>query len=425
MTRPLVPKYINALFFGICNEGVFVAVDPIFSSRVTKVKPSPTMAVTARAAALRAAGEDVIGLGAGEPDFDTPEHVKLAAKQAIDAGFTKYTAVGGTVELKQAIATKFSHDNGLGYELDQILVSAGGKQSFYNLVQALIDDGDEVVIPAPYWVSYPDIVLLAGGRPVFVAADISSGFKITPEQLDDALTPKTRLAVINSPSNPTGAVYSHAELTALGEVLGRYPQAWIVSDDIYEKVYWDGEPFANIATLCPDLADRTLVLNGVSKAYAMTGWRIGYAAGDRRVIAQMSKVQSQSTSNPCSISQAAALAALAGNQDCIVPMVDAFKQRHDFVLDALNNLPGFECITSTGAFYAFPRVEQAMTRLPGISNDVEFAEYLIEKAKVALVPGSAFGAPGHLRLSFATSLENLREATKRIADVMASEAKVA
>ena len=400
-------------------------MDPIFSRRVTKIKPSPTMAVTARAAELRAAGEDVIGLGAGEPDFDTPEHIKAAAKQAIDGGHTKYTAVGGTVELKQAVVDKFARDNGLSYAVEQILVSAGGKQSFYNLVQVLIDDGDEAVIPAPYWVSYPDIILLAGGVPVIVPAGIDSGFKISAAQLDQALTPKTRLVVLNSPSNPTGAVYSKAELSALGEVLRRYPDTWIVSDDIYEKVYWDDEPFANIAMACPDLIDRTLVLNGVSKAYAMTGWRIGYAAGDRRVIAQMAKVQSQSTSNPCSISQIAAQAALEGDQACILPMVQAFKERHDFVLDAVNQLPGFHGSASTGAFYAFPRVEEAMSALPGVSNDVEFAEYLIERAKVALVPGSAFGASGYLRLSFATSLENLREAVKRISAALKSKTKVA
>lgn len=371
--------------------------------------------MTARAKALRAAGEDIIGLGAGEPDFDTPEHIKEAARQAIQRGETKYTAVDGTAGLKQAVIDKFQRDNGLSYAPEQILVSTGGKQSFYNLAQALLDAGDEVIIAAPYWVSYPDMVLLADATPVIIEAGIEQHFKITPAQLEAAITPRTRLVVLNSPSNPTGVAYSRAELAALGEVLLRHPQLLIATDDMYEHILWTEEPFVNIVMACPALYERTIVLNGVSKAYSMTGWRIGYAGGPAELIGAMKKVQSQSTSNACSIAQAAAQAALEGPQDCIGEMVAAFKQRHDVLIAALNELPGFSCLPSDGTFYAFPDVHEAMQRL-GSEDDVAFAETLLTEAGVALVPGSAFGAPGYVRLSYATSMENLTNAVSRISD---------
>jgi aspartate aminotransferase len=389
------------------------------SRRVQAIKPSPTLAVTARAAALKAQGRDIIGLGAGEPDFDTPDHIKAAAIDAINRGFTKYTAVDGTPGLKAAIIAKFKRDNGLDYTPRQILVSCGGKQSFFNLVQAVVDPGDEVIIPAPYWVSYPDIVLLADGRPVIVEAGIEQGFKITPAQLDAAITPKTRLFVINSPSNPSGAVYTSAELAALGEVLRRHPRVLIATDDMYEHIRLTDAPFVNILNACPDLYDRTLVLNGVSKAYAMTGWRIGYCGGPEAIVRAMTNVQSQSTSNPTSISQVAAEAALNGDQGCIVPMVEAFKRRHRLIVDGLNRIPGFRCLDSGGAFYAFADVRDAIRRLLTHDvieqgTDVAFAEYLLESADVAVVPGSAFGAEGYIRLSFATSDSNLEKALARI-----------
>jgi aspartate aminotransferase len=394
------------------------------STRVLAIKPSPTLAVTARAAALKATGRDIIGLGAGEPDFDTPQHIKDAAIAAINAGFTKYTAVDGTPSLKAAIIAKFKRDNGLSYTPKQILVSCGGKQSFFNLVQAVINAGDEVIIPAPYWVSYPDIVILADGKPVIIEAGIDQGFKITPAQLQAAITPRTRMVVINSPSNPTGAVYTGAELAALGEVLRQHPQVLIASDDMYEHIRLDDVPFVNILNVCPDLYDRTLVLNGVSKAYSMTGWRIGYAAGPENILRAMTNVQSQSTSNPTSISQVAAEAALNGDQGCIIPMLDAFKQRHRFVVDGLNNIPGFKCVDSGGAFYAFPDVRPAIMNLLArdiidAPTDIAFSEYLLESADVAVVPGSAFGAEGYIRLSFATSQANLEKALARITAALA------
>lgn len=384
------------------------------AARVAAIKPSATMAVTAKAKELQAAGRKVIGLGAGEPDFDTPQHIKDAAKAAIDAGFTKYTAVEGTPELRRAIVAKFIRENGLTYLPTQILVSSGGKQSFYNLAQVLLEEGDEVIIPAPYWVSYPDIVLLAGASPVILETDLDSHFKISPAQLEAAITPRTKLLVLNSPSNPTGSVYSEAELAALGEVLLRHPQVWIASDDMYEHIRWDRAPFRNIVNACPELYGRTMVLNGVSKAYSMTGWRIGYAAGDVRVISEMAKIQSQSTSNACSISQVAAQAALEGDQGFIEQMNTAFKARHDYVVAALNDIRGIRCAPADGAFYCFFSVQDAIAATPGVSDDVEFAAWLMEKAEVALVPGSAFGAPGYLRLSFATGLDNLQEAMRRL-----------
>ena len=390
------------------------------SARVQSVKPSATLAITARAKALKAEGKDVIGLGAGEPDFDTPEHIKAAAVAAIAAGFTKYTPVSGTPELKRAIVAKFERENALSYSPAEILVSCGGKQSFYNLAQAVLDPGDEVVIPAPFWVSYPDMALLAGGAPVLVQAGADQQFKITPRQLKGALTDRTRLVVINSPSNPTGMAYSHAELVALGEVLREFPRAFIATDDMYEHMRWDtATPFVNILNACPDLRPRTLVLNGVSKAYSMTGWRIGYAGGPAAVIKAMETIQSQSTSNPTSISQVAAQAALEGPQAFIDTMRTAFKERHDLVVAGLNAIPGIECLPTDGTFYVFPKVQGLIDALPGINNDLELAEYLIEKVGVALVPGSAFGAQGYARISIATARTNLEQALERLAQAAA------
>ncbi len=385
------------------------------AARVQAVKPSATLAIDARAKALKAAGKDVVGLGAGEPDFDTPDHIKAAAIKAIHDGFTKYTPVEGTLGLREAIVAKFQRENGLAYTPDQILVSCGGKQSFFNLAQAILDPGDEVVIPAPYWVSYPDMALLASGAPVLVHAGADQQFKITPAQLNAAMTDKTKLVVINSPSNPTGMAYSAEELAALGAVLREYPRAVIATDDMYEHIRWASTPFVNILNVCPDLGQRTLVLNGVSKAYSMTGWRIGYAGGPADVIKAMKKVQGQSTSNPASISQVAAQAALEGPQECIQTMLTAFKERHDFVVERLNGIHGIECLPTDGTFYVFPKVQGMIERLDGVNNDLELAEYLIEQVGVALVPGSAFGLGGHVRISIATSRENLEKALDRIA----------
>jgi len=392
-------------------------LDIKLSERVQRVKPSPTLAVDARAKALRAAGEDIINLGAGEPDFDTPEHIKAAAVQAIAEGQTKYTPVDGTAGLKQAAIDKFQRDNGLTYAPEQILVSSGGKQSFYNLAQALLNEGDEVIIPAPYWVSYPDMVLLADGTPVVVSAGIEQNFKILPEQLEAAITDRTRLLVLNSPSNPTGVSYRKAELEALAEVLLRHPHVLIATDDMYEHILWTDEPFCNIVMACPELYDRTIVLNGVSKAYSMTGWRIGYAGGPAKLIGAMKKTQSQSTSGACSIAQAAAQQALEGDQTCIADMVTAFKERHDWLLEALNGLPGVSCLPSDGTFYAFPDMREAIAEA-GCDDDIAFSELLLNEAKVALVPGSPFGAPGHMRLSYATSMEMLESSVSRISDLL-------
>ena len=389
------------------------------SKRVQAIKPSPTLAVTARASKLKAEGNDIIGLGAGEPDFDTPQHIKDAAITAINNGFTKYTAVGGTPSLKQAIIAKFKRDNGLNYTAKQILVSCGGKQSFFNLALAVINPGDEIIIPAPYWVSYPDIVLIAEGKPVILQTGIEQDFKISATQLAAAITTKTKIVVINSPSNPSGAIYSLEELQALGEVLRKHPQVLIATDDMYEHIALRDEKFVNILNACPDLYSRTIVLNGVSKSYAMTGWRIGYAAGPEHIITAMENVQSQSTSNPTSISQVAAEAALNGDQGCIAPMLKAFRERHLYVVDALNKIPGVKCIASGGAFYAFPDVRPVIAALHQKNiikeaTDVALSEYLLEQAGVAIVPGSAFGSDGYIRLSFATSMENLKNAISRI-----------
>ncbi len=384
------------------------------SRRVQRVKPSPTLVVTARAARLKAEGKDVIGLGAGEPDFDTPAHIAEAGLDAIRGGFTRYTSVEGIDELKDAIIAKFQRDNGLSYARSQILVSAGAKQTTYNLCMALLDPGDEAVIPAPYWVSYPDMVMLADGLPVMPLAGFAQGYKITPRQLETAITPKTRLVILNSPCNPTGAAYTRAELKALGEVLIEHPRIVIGTDDMYEKIYWGAEPFCSLVSAVPELYSRTVTINGVSKAYAMTGWRIGYCGGPKEIIAAMATIQGQSTSNASSISQKAAAAALNGDQSCVSKMTHAFKERRDFVVRALNAMPGVSCLPGDGTFYAFAEVSRAMAAL-GCRDDHEFAELLLNDAGVAVVPGSGFGAPGHVRLSFATSMHTLEKALDRIA----------
>jgi aspartate aminotransferase len=402
----------------------------LVADRLKAIKPSPTLAVTAKAARLKAEGKDIIGLGAGEPDFDTPQFIKDAAIAAINKGFTKYTAAGGTPGLKKAIIGKFKRENGLDYTEKQILVSCGGKQSCFNLCMALLNAGDEVVIPAPFWVSYPDMAMMAGAKPVFIAAGIDQGFRVTAEQLEQAITPRTRLIFLNSPSNPSGAVYTTSELLALGQVLRKHPRVIIGTDDMYEHILLDGSSFVNILNVCPDLYSRTVVLNGVSKAYSMTGWRIGYCGGPDELIAAMENVQSHSTSNPTSISQYAAEAALTGDQTCIEPMVAAFKERGKFVADGLNRIPGVHCLPSAGAFYAFPDCSAAIARLHKegrlkAATDTALCDYLMELPQaVAAVPGSAFGTEGCLRISFATSMENLRKAIDRMAAAM-GEARVA
>ena len=383
------------------------------SKRMARVKPSPTGAVLALAAELKAAGRDIISLGTGEPDFDTPQPIKDAAIAAIGAGDTKYTPIDGTAGLKAAIQRKLRRDSGLEYDPGQIVVTSGAKQALFNLALGLLGPGDEAIIPSPYWVSYPDMVLLAEAEPVIVAAGIEADFKITPEQLESAITPRTRLFILNSPSNPTGASYSQPELQALGEVLEGHPQLVVAADDIYEPIHWADEPFVSFAAACPALADRTMTVNGVSKAYAMTGWRIGYAAGPQELINAMKTIQSQSTSNPCSISQAAALAALDGDQSVVAAMAAEYRRRHDYLIDALNDIAGFECRAGEGTFYAFPRVTDVIARL-GLNDDAALAEFLINEANVAVVPGSAFGAEGYLRLSFACSMATLEEAVARI-----------
>ncbi len=392
-------------------------MNTVLSDRVNAIKPSPTLAVTTLANQLRAEGRDVIGLGAGEPDFDTPDHIKQAAIEAIHKGQTKYTPVDGTVELKQAIIDKFERDNDFHYQLDQILVSSGGKQSFYNLCQAYLNKGDEVIIPAPYWVSYPDMVILAEGKPVIIETGRHDQFKINADSLAAAITKNTRMLVINSPSNPTGVAYSKKELESIGDVLIKHPNILVVTDDMYEHIIWNEEGFSNILNAADELYDRCMVLNGVSKAYSMTGWRIGYAAGPADIIRAMKKIQSQSTSNAASISQAAAVAALNGDQSCIQTMLGAFKERHNFVLNKLNSISHMNCLPSDGTFYSFPDIQSFIDSRDDVSNDVEVANLLLDSAGVALVPGSAFGAPGYLRLSFATSMQNLEKALDRVEQV--------
>jgi aspartate aminotransferase len=385
-----------------------------FSSRVAQVKPSATIAMSMKAGELRAQGKDIISLSMGEPDFDTPKHIRQAAIDAIDSGQTRYTAVDGTPELKQAIIGKLARDNSLEYQPNEILVSCGAKHSIYNLLQALLNEDDEVLIPAPYWVSYPDMVRLAGAAPMILNTSEKTDYLITAAQLDASITEQTRLLIFNSPSNPTGRAYTRKQLAELGEVLLDHPRLLICSDDIYEHIWWADEPFTSFGEVVPALKDRLIVVNGVSKAYAMTGWRIGYAAGPAELIREMRKIQGQSTSNPCSVSQAAATAALNGEQSAVGQMCSAFKQRHDWLIPALDALPGIRCQPGQGAFYAFADCSEAIETL-GLADDLALAEHLLEKAGVATVPGTAFGAPNHLRLSFACDLDTLKKAVERIA----------
>ena len=385
----------------------------IVSNSLKRIKPSPTIAVTSKAREMRAAGKDVIGLGAGEPDFDTPDNIKEAAIEAIRKGDTKYTAVDGTPALKKAIQAKFSRENHLSYELDQISVGTGGKQVLYNAFMATINKGDEVIIPAPYWVSYPDIVLLAGGKPKIIKCDEKNNFKLTPEKLKKAVSKKTKWIIINSPSNPTGSGYTKDEIIALSKILMKYKNLYILSDDIYEHITYDGFKFFTIAQI-EKLKSRTLTMNGVSKSYSMTGWRIGYAAGPKEIIKAMAKIQSQSTSNPTSISQAAAVEALNGTQDFISERSNSFKERRNFVVDSLNNIKGISCLSPEGAFYVFPNCKKLLNKKTKLNTDKDFVEKLLEKAEVAVVQGSAFGLDGYFRISYATSMENLKKAMKRI-----------
>lgn len=392
----------------------------ILAKRLDSVKPSPTLAVSAKAAELKRNGIDVISLGAGEPDFDTPENIKLAGINAIKAGFTKYTNVDGTPELKKAICNKFKKENNLDYCPEEIIVGAGGKQVIYNLFMATLNKGDEVIIPAPYWVSYLDIVLLADGTPVTIAAHMDAGFKITPEALDKAITSKTKWLILNSPSNPSGAAYSKDDLLMLGEVLRKHPHVHVMSDDIYEHIIFDDFKFCTLAEVVPDLKGRIFIVNGVSKTYSMTGWRIGYGAGNKQLIKAMSIIQSQSTSNPSSISQAAAIEALSGTQDYVPRNALDFKRKRDLVLELINKIPGVECYKPEGAFYLFPRcVKLFGKKTPDgkiIQNDNDLAAYFIENANVAVVPGVAFGLEGYFRISYATSEELLAKACYRMAE---------
>ncbi len=385
----------------------------IVSNNLKRIKPSPTIAVTTKAREMRAAGKDVIGLGAGEPDFDTPENIKKAAISAIEKGDTKYTAVDGTPSLKEAIIKKFKRENNLDYSPDQITVGTGGKQVIYNTFMATLNKGDEVIIPAPFWVSYPDMVLLAGGKPKIIKCEEKNGFKITPEKLKKAISKKTKWLILNSPSNPTGAGYSRKEIEQLSKILIKNKKVFILSDDIYEHIKYDNFNFFTIAQIS-ELKDRTLTMNGVSKSYAMTGWRIGYAAGPRDIITAIRKIQSQSTSNPSSISQAAAVEALNGEQNFIKERADAFKQRRDFVVNSLNSINGISCLTPNGAFYVFPSCKGLINKKTKIKNDTEFVKKLLEQAMVAVVQGSAFGLDGYFRISYATSMENLNKAMARI-----------
>ena len=383
------------------------------SERVRKVKPSATIAISSKAMEMRSAGINVISMSAGEPDFDTPEYIKDAAKAAMDSGKTKYTQVDGTPELKEAIINKFNDDNDLSYQPENILVSTGAKQTLYNLFQAILGDGDEVIIISPYWVSYPDMVLLADAKPVFIDTYQENNFSLDLNAFSNAINERTKLVIINSPSNPTGITFTRSDYESIGAVLEDYPSVYVATDDMYEYIYWGDEPFVSFAQACPSLFDRTITINGVSKSYAMTGWRIGYCGGPADVIGAMKKVQSQSTSNPSSISQAATVAALNGSKDEVFSMVEQYKLRHDYFCSALNDIEGFKTSPGTGAFYLFPDVKNVIEK-KGFSDDVELSEYLIETANVAVVPGSAFGSIGYIRLSYATGLEQIKEAVERI-----------
>ena len=389
----------------------------IISDSLKKIKPSPTIAVTQKARELKAAGKDVIGLGAGEPDFDTPDNIKEAAIKAINEGDTKYTAVDGTPALKKAIVEKFKKENNLDYTSDQITVGAGGKHVIYNAMMATLNDGDEVIIPAPYWVSYPDIVLLAGGKPVIMECDEKQGFKINPSELEKFITPNTKWIILNSPSNPTGACYSENDIKAIATVLEKHKHIFILSDDIYEHVTYEGFKFFTIAQI-ESLKDRVLTMNGVSKAYSMTGWRIGYAAGPKDIVKAIAKIQSQSTTNPSSISQAASVEALSGTQDFIKKRADSFQERRDFVVKALNDIDGINCLNPDGAFYVFPSCKELMGKKDPsgkeIKSDTDFVQSLLENSGIAVVQGSAFGLEGFFRISYATSMENLKKALEKI-----------
>ncbi len=391
----------------------------IVSNSLKKIKPSPTLAVTQKAKELKAAGKDVIGLGAGEPDFDTPENIKQAAIDAINRGETKYTAVDGTPKLKKAIVEKFRRENKLNYDLNQISVGTGGKQIIYNAMMATVNQGDEVIIPAPYWVSYPDIVLLAGGNPIIIKCSENENFKITPEKLKDSITAKTKWLILNSPSNPTGSCYSEKEIKSLAKVLIENKQVHILSDDIYEHIIYGNFNFFTIAQI-KELKDRTLTMNGVSKSYAMTGWRIGYGAGPKEIIKAMAKIQSQSTTNPSSISQAAAVEALNGTQNFIIERSKAFQERRDFVVKSLNEIKGLNCLNPDGAFYVFPNCSKLLNKKDKkgklLKTDSDFVESLLENNGVAVVQGSAFGLEGYFRISYATSMQNLKNALKKISE---------
>ncbi len=387
----------------------------IVSNNLKRIKPSPTIAVTTKAREMRAAGKDVIGLGAGEPDFDTPDNIKEAAIEAIKKGDTKYTAVDGTPDLKKAIVEKFKRENDLSFTTDQITVGTGGKQVLYNTFMATLNKGDEVIIPAPYWVSYPDMVLLAGGTPRIVKCDEKDGFKLSAKKLEKAISKKTKWLILNSPSNPTGAGYTKKEIEELGKVLLKNKKVFILSDDIYEHIRYGNYNFYTIAQISK-LKERTLTMNGVSKSYAMTGWRIGYAAGPKEIITAIRKIQSQSTSNPSSISQAAAVEALNGQQDFIKDRAEAFRERRDFVVESLNNIKGLNCLTPNGAFYVFPSCKGLLNKKTKLKTDTEFVQKLLEKSMVAVVQGSAFGLNGYFRISYATSMANLEKAISRIKD---------
>jgi aspartate aminotransferase len=392
------------------------------ADRVNKIQPSPTLSIDAKAKALKAQGIDIVGFGAGEPDFDTPDNIKAAGKKAIDAGFTKYMPVGGADDLKDAIIAKMKRDSGLEYTRDEVSVACGAKHTLYNISQALIQEGDEVIIPGPYWVSYPDQIVLAGGTPVFIMTDEATGFKVTPEQLDKAITPRTKYLILNSPCNPTGSTYLAEELKALGQVLLKHPHVYVVADDIYEKLIYDGIVFSNIAQVVPDLKPRTIVVNGVSKAYSMTGWRIGWACGPKEIMGAMTKMQSQSTSNATSISQKASVEALNGPQDAVPTMVAEFEKRRTYIVDRLNAIPGVTCFRSNGAFYAFPNFSGVYGKTTPngkkIGNSTDFAAYLLDDANVALVPGVAFGDDRYARLSYAISLETIKKGIDRIEEAI-------
>jgi len=385
----------------------------MLSNRIQKVKPSATLTISAKAMELRANGIDVISLSAGEPDFDTPEHIKEAAIEAINNGQTKYTPVDGTPDLKDAIINKFNRDNNLQYQRENIIVSTGAKQTLFNLFQSVLGSDDEVVIISPYWVSYPDMVILADANPVIVETRQEDNFDIDMASFKAALTDKTKLLILNSPSNPTGITYTKEQYESMGKILSDYPNVLIVTDDMYEHIYWGNEPFTSFAEACPNLFDRTITVNGVSKAYAMTGWRIGYCGAPVSIVKGMKKVQGQSTSNPSSVSQAAAIAALNGSHDSVKMMVGEYKKRHDYMCDALNKINGFNASPGTGAFYLFPEVNTVI-KSQGFADDIEFSSYLIDQANVAVIPGSAFGAEGCIRISYATSMESLKESISRI-----------